>query len=196
MKLYISSREFPIESWVVRMSGTRQFEPNDDAIKLSKILFALSFLFPYLIDYANVAELDHLVVYAPLWIFARVEGQIYAGPNPLALIMFFYWTPIVVTGYLSYRFAKGQFSSVKLYILCVIICVSLTIFFILPMMTIPRAMVEGDLIYTTVIPLPIAPALSLLLIPYLRPAEIISPWKDQEVESEHEGAEVDSVWND
>ena len=178
------------------MSNTRshQYEPEERAIKLGKILFVLSFICPYMIDYANVQDFYSLVIYAPTWVFSQVGNQIYGGPTPFALIMFFYWTPAVVAGYLSYRYAKGGFSSIKLYILSEIICAIVTILFILPLMNVSRSMVNGEAIYDFMIPFPLPPVFSLLLIPYLRPKEIVGPWKgpDEQASTEHDSQEEKS----
>ena len=177
--------------------GTQQYEPEERAISLGKILFILSFLCPYLIDYAIFDDFQHLVIYAPVWMFALIDGQIFGGPTPMALLLFFYWTPIVIAGYMAYRFAKGRFSSTPLYVLSIIICIAISVVFILPMATISMASYNGVEIYTTVIPFPIVPILSLLLIPFLRPKEIASPWKDSnETESIQDASENEQPWLD
>ena len=119
--------------------GTQQYEPEERAISLGKILFILSFLCPYLIDYAFFDDFQHLVIYAPVWMFGLIDGQIFGGPTPMALLLFFYWTPIVVAGYLAYRFAEGRFTSTPLYVLSIIICIAISVVFILPMATISMA---------------------------------------------------------
>ncbi len=164
---------------------------------LAKVLFALSFLLPYLIDYASFEDFQQLVIYAPVWVFGLFDGQIFGGPTPMAFLLFFYWTPIVVSGYMAYRFAKGNFSRTSLYILSVIICIIISVVFILPMASTPRAAYEGVTIYSTAVPFPIAPLLDILLIPFLRPKVVTSPWKENESEMASQSeTEEETHWLD
>ena len=179
------------------MSGERQFEPKERAIKVAKALLALSFLLPYLIDYSGPDDLNHFIIYAPIWVFGQMENQIFGGPHPYALIMFTFWLPIVLMGYQSYRFANGKCSSTKSYVLSIFILVVLTIFFTLPMMFTPRGYANGEDIYSTIIPLPIIPIFSLALIPILQPTEISGPWSSQpENVEETEKPDDKSHWID
>ena len=161
------------------MSGVRQFEPHERAITVGKAILALSFLLPYLINYSGPEDLNHFIIYAPIWVFGQMENQFFGGPHPFALIMFTFWLPIVLMGYQSYRFANGKCSSMKSYILSIFILIIVNIFFTLPMIFTPTGYTHGEEIYSTIIPLPIIPILSLILIPILQPTEISGPWRSQ-----------------
>ena len=150
-------------------------EPSTKGVITAKIVIALSFLLPYLADSLDADDIQHLVVYAPIWVFQISGSDIEFAPSFFGLLLFFYWLPYIMVGLLSYRFAEGK-TSILWYVLGIFVLTSIGISFALPMATMPRASSGGIVYYSTVIPLPIISIVALVLIPLLRPKTLESPW--------------------
>lgn len=147
---------------------------------ISKTILALSFVLPYWADWVNTEDYSQFALYAPTWVVLHSEWSSYVGPTPMTLLMFAYWIPYVYVAYQSYMFAQGKYSSVKRYITGVTIVTLLGILLILPTMVIPRASIGDRNYYSAAIPLPLVSILAIVLIPLLRPAEVSSPWVQDE----------------
>lgn len=145
-------------------------------INSSKAILTLSFVLPYLVDWVSAEDYHQIAVYAPIWIAFDSESYSYIGPTLMALLMFIYWLPYIYVGYQSYRFAHGEYSSVRRYVAGVAFVTLLAILLTAPLTMVPRAS-SGDIeYYSTVIPLPIVSILAIVFIPFLRPEAVISPW--------------------
>jgi hypothetical protein len=169
-----------------------ELEPKPESIRLSKILFGLSFFLPYLVDWLNATDITHISIYAPIWVFILSPDYFFAGLTPMALLLFFYWTPYVLVGYQAYRFANGVCSSIRSYVVGIAILTAIAMAFTFSMMMAPRAQVGEDPLYSLVIPLPLVSALATLLIPALRPRHLQTPWAGLESDEESASARIDN----
>jgi hypothetical protein len=160
------------------LDGVTPFEQTSRGMKAAKVILGLSFFLPYLADWLYEGEFNQFIIYAPTWVAAASDWSSFIGPTPMALILFFYWFPYVLVGYLSYRFAQGRYSSIRWYVVQVVIVTIFAVLMILPMTTFPRASSGGMVYYSTTLPLPLVSILAIAMIPILRPVELTSPWDD------------------
>jgi hypothetical protein len=156
--------------------GVATTERTSRGIIGSKVILALSFVLPYLVDWVSAEDYYQLAIYLPTWVVLDSEWSSYIGPTPMALLMFSYWLPYVYVGYQSYKFANGKYTSVGRYVAGVAFVTLLGILPVIPMTMYPRASIGGRAYYSTVIPLPLISILAMVLIPLLRPVVVISPW--------------------
>jgi hypothetical protein len=153
-------------------------EPRAGSIRTAKAIALASLLAPYLVDWLNSAEIMHIVVYAPVWVFVESPDYFFAGPTPMALLLFFYWLPYIAVAYLCHRYAYARIRRDRLYLGSVVLLTVLAVLMVLPMMASPRASSGGEDLYSTVIPLPITSFLAIVLAPLLRPRAVEAPWSE------------------
>jgi hypothetical protein len=156
--------------------GAATTEETPRGVMISKVILALSFVLPYVVDWVNAEDSSLLAIYAPTWVVLESAWASYAGPTLMSLLMFVYWTPYVYVAYQSYRFAHGKYSSVKRYILGAAFVTSIAIILVVPFAMVPQVSTGDTDYYPLVIPLPLVSILATLLIPVLRPMEVSSPW--------------------
>jgi len=180
----------------VALTAGYQYEPRANSVIIAKVILGLSFLLPYLLDYRSPETFDSLMIYAPIWVIQRRGDLVVGGPTPMALIMFQFWLPYVLIGYQAYRYAKGQCSSERSYLLSIALLTIIAILLMLPMLFIPvGSMVDDITVYALILPIPIVPLLALLSIRLLRPTKIDIPWTEQSEPSDSAPAD-ESLWTD
>ena len=158
------------------MSGESSLEPTTRGITISKVILGLSLFLPYLADWLQEEAFQQLAIYAPTWVLLESEWTSYVGPTPMTLLMFIYWLPYVYVGYQSYKFAQGKYSSIRRYVSGVSFVTFLAFILILPMIMVPRASYGEIDYFSVVIPLPLISILAIVLIPFIRPIMLTSPW--------------------
>jgi hypothetical protein len=177
------------------LSGAHQFEPRKESLRISKWIFGLSLVLPYIWSYPSSESFYTFLIYAPFWVLGEQNTVLFGGPTPMALIMFQFWLPYVLIGYQARRYANGKCSSDKSYLLSIVILTIVAIFFTFTMSIRPTGFDNGVDIYQIAIPIPVIPILALLSYRLLSPTKIEVPWTE-ETEPVAPTPDEESVWTD
>jgi len=163
---------------------------NRRGILVAKALFVLTFLLPFLIvlregEYAS----EWWLIYSPTWIAGVQDGQFLWGFTPTMLVMFQLWIFYPVLGYLSIKYSRGGYPTTKSFMVRIAFVALIAVLFTIPI-TIIYVMNYGSIH----IPIPIAPIVTLLMIPWIKPLELKTPWHetpaiDPDIFEEENGAE-------
>ena len=147
-------------------------DENKRGILVAKVLFVMTFLMPYLITWIDNEITSQWLIYSPTWIAGVQYDQFLWGFTPTMLIMFQLWIFYPVIGFLAIKYSRGGYPSTKSFLLRIAFVMLLAALF-----TIPVIIVYSQY-GSNYVPVPITLVVTLLMIPWIKPAQIKTPWDE------------------
>ena len=95
-------------------------QDNNRGQIIAYIFIIATFLLPYLIGWTFSDNYQVFMVYMPVWFIGIQNGVFFGGPSPMAFLMIPYWIPYTILGFLTLKYARGDYSSKSIFLIRVI----------------------------------------------------------------------------